>query len=706
LRQYSDKLAKLLLSFVPNPARKRDRYGNLIFDPLGALRCNGCFWTAHAHFTEPKWSFADWKCATTLNAQLRNVFTSRGFTTKLGKLADLVVLNDGPERDIGAFPRVHFTVRTGYTISLMPDRPQRRVWLVCAAGAALTMAAAWALPPQGMLSRGAPAAPRPKASGRVFPCSFEDVAAAAGLTAPQIDGGENKKYIVESTGSGVAFLDFDNDGWQDVFLVSGSRFEDAGGPRPANHLYRNNHDGTFTDVTAKAGLAHSGWGQSVTVADYDNDGFDDLFVTYWGRNVLYHNNGDGTFSDVSVKAGVAGAFDRWGSGAAFFDYNRDGRLDLFVANYLNLDTARTPLPGANPNCAWLGMPVICGPRGLPYSTNLLYRNNGDGTFTDVSAPSGVGTPTRSYGLGVLAADLDGDGWQDVYVACDSTPSLFYRNRGDGTFSERAVMTGLAYDDNGSEQAGMGVALGDYDRDGLLDIVKTNFIDDYPNLYRNLGKAGYQDRALPAGLGVNPQYVLWSPVFADFDNDGWPDLFFTAGHFFHEVDRLKNSPQRFRNPRLLYWNLGGGRFEDVSDRAGAGITAMHSSRGAAAGDFDNDGNLDLLVMNMNEPPSLLRNTSKSGNRWLKLKLIGTTSNRSAIGAVAKVVAGEERQTAAVLSQSGYYSHGDSRLHFGLGKAAGADRIEVLWPSGLSEEFGPADANQTLTLKEGSGRTRAR
>jgi hypothetical protein len=340
---------------------------------------------------------------------------------------------------------------------------------------------------------------------------------------------------------------------------------------------------------------------------------------------------------------------------------------------------------------------------LPFSSNLLYRNNGDGTFTDVSAASGIGLPLDSYALGVLAADIDGDGWQDLYVACDSTRSLFYRNRGNGTFAERAVMVGLAYDDNGMEQAGMGVNLRDYDRDGLLDIAKTNFVDDYPNLYRNVGKAGFHDQTLAAGLGVNPQYVLWSPVMADFDNDGWPDLFFSAGHFFNEVDQLPGV-QRFKNPRLLYWNLGQGKFEDASDRAGPGISAHHSSRGAAAGDFDNDGNLDLLVVNLNEPPSLLKNSSRSKNNWLKVKLAGTRSNRSAIGARVRVFTSAEQQNAVRLSQTGFYSHDDSRLHFGLGKAEQADRIEVTWPSGLVETFGPQQANQTVTLTEGGGSAR--
>ena len=527
----------------------------------------------------------------------------------------------------------------------------------------------------------------------------------AGLKAPQICGADQKKYIIESIGAGVAFVDYNNDGWPDVFLVTGSRFRPAAGAvadvvAPTNHLYRNNRDGTFTDVTAKAGLARSGWGQSVAVGDYDNDGFADLFITYWGQNVLYRNNGDETFTDVSARAHVAGEGLRWGSGASFFDYDRDGLLDLFVANYLDLDLKRTPLPGADPNCAWLGLPVMCGPRGLPFSSNLLYHNNGDGTFTDVSRASGIEEPLKTYALGVIAADLDGDGWQDVYVASDSTRSLLYHNNGNGTFSERAVYTGLAYDDSGMEQAGMGLALGDYDGDGLLDIVKTNFSDDYPNLYRNSSKSGYTDRALFAGLGINPQYVLWSPVLADFDNDGWADLFMTAGHLFPEVDRLKTA-QRFRNPRLLYWNLGNGKFEDVSDRSGPGIAATHSSRGAEAGDFDNDGNMDLLIMNMNEPPSLLKNQSKSGNNWLKVQLTGTKSNRAGIGAKVKVTTAGKSQTRVLLSQSGYYSSADARLHFGLGGAS-VDYVEIVWPSGLVESWDHVKPNQVFRATEGSGR----
>lgn len=571
-----------------------------------------------------------------------------------------------------------------------------KFWVMAAAIAALARPQFG----QGMASRGAAALPAPKASGRVFPVAFSDVAAPAGLRRPVFAGGEKRKSILEAMGSGVAFLDYDNDGFLDVFLVNGSRL----GPGPTdatatNYLYRNNGDGTFADVTAKAGLARGGWGQSVAVADYDNDGHVDLFVTYHGRNVLYRNRGDGSFADVSANAGVAGDESRWGSGASFLDYDLDGDLDLFVANYLTLDLARPAVPGKSANCAWLGIPVFCGPRGLPFASNLLYRNNGDGTFTDVSASSGIGAPQKTYALGVLAADLDGDHWPDIYVASDSSRSLFYHNNGDGTFTERATYTGLAYDENGLEQAGMGVALGDYDGDGLLDIVKTNFADDYPNLYRNLGKGGYTDRALFAGLGIQPQFVLWSAIFADFDNDGWEDLFLAAGHIFSEVDRLATA-QRFRNPRLLYWNLGNGKFEDVSRRAGDGMRAEHASRGAAAGDFDNDGSVDVLVMNMNEPPSLLRNTNRSGHHWLGVKLTGTKSNRSAIGARVRMEAGGRWRTGVVLSQSGYYSCNDSRVHFGLGTEAKVTKVEVTWPGGRVETWRDVEADRVFAAVEGT------
>lgn len=522
--------------------------------------------------------------------------------------------------------------------------------------------------------------PKPKSSGRIFPGAFSDVAATAGLTQPIVAGSPlRSRYIVEAMGSGVAFLDFDNDGWLDVFLVNGTRLD--GTVAPKSLLYRNNRNGTFADVSARSGITQSGWGQGVAVADYDGDGYVDLFVTYWGRNVLYRNTGAGSFVDVTASAGLAHTGTRWGSGASFFDFDRDGDLDLFVANYLDFDLKTAPAPGRDSRCAWLGVPVFCGPRGLPFARNYLYRNEGGGRFVDVSEASGLGMPMKTYALGVLAADLDGDAWPDLYIAGDSTRSLYYRNNTDGTFTERATFTGLAYDENGLEQAGMGLALGDYDGDGLLDIVKTNFADDYPNLYRNLGpKLGYTDRALHAGLGINPQYVLWGALFADFDNDSWPDLFFSAGHIFNEVDALK-TPQRYRNPRLLYWNLGDGKFEQITT-----VPGIHSSRGAAAGDFDNDGDLDILVMNRNEPPSLLRNDNRSGHRWLMVN--------APTGSTVRVKAAGRTMVNVALSQSSYYSANDPRVHFGLGRAGEAEEMSVTWPDGAMQTWRNVKAGQVF------------
>jgi hypothetical protein len=558
----------------------------------------------------------------------------------------------------------------------------------------LALALAADLHAQGMAARGVSALPRPKASGRIFAAQLTDTAVASGLDRPVVSGGLKSRYIVEAIGTGVGFIDYDNDGWLDVFLVGGSQFD--GLPGSGNSLYRNNRNRTFTPV-AGSGLTKTGWGQSVTAADYDNDGFTDLFVTYWGQDVLFRNTGKGSFHDATAEAGLQAPGQRWGSGASFFDFDRDGDVDLFIANYLTLDIKAVPLPGASPSCVWLGVPVFCGPRGLPYSTNRLYRNDA-GKFVDVSDASGIGTPTRTYPLGVLAADMDGDSWPDLYIACDSTRSLFYHNNKDGTFSERGVYLGLAYDETGMEQAGMGAALGDYDGDGLLDIVKTNFADDYPNLYRNGGNSGYTDRALHAGLGVNPQYVLWGAIFADFDNDARSDLLFTAGHVFSEVDALR-TPQRYRNPRLLYWNLGGGKFEDVTESAGPGISARHCSRGAAVGDFDNDGDPDVLVMNRNEPPSLLENRLAAGNHWLTVKLAATKSNRSAIGAVVRVEAGGRSLVDVVLSQSSYFSVNDPRPHFGLGRAHVADQVTVSWPSGSVDTWHDVKADQVFVATEG-------
>jgi enediyne biosynthesis protein E4 len=550
---------------------------------------------------------------------------------------------------------------------------------------------------QGISSRGVKPQPRGKPSGRPFQARFTDVAKQAGLTEPIIYGPTDKKsYIIEVVGCGVACLDFDNDGWLDLLVLSGTRLEGAP-PGTTNRLYKNNRDGTFTDVTAKAGLTRSGWASAVTVGDYDNDGFDDLFITCYGQHVLYHNNGDGTFTDVTEKAGLRQEGIRYGSGCTWVDYDRDGRLDLFVATYLSTTLEKLPKPGENTDCRWKGVPVNCGPRGLPPGFVQLFHNNGDGTFTDVSRQSGVSAAARSYPMTTVAADFDNDGWPDIYVACDSTPSWLFRNQRDGTFREEALERGVALSEDGVEQAGMGVAVGDYDLDGDLDIFKTHFADDTNVLYRNDGKGYFDDFTIRAGLAVETRFVGWGAGIVDLDNDGFPDLFLVTGSVYPEVERtLPAYP--FRTPRLVFRNLGDGRFEELIDEAGSGVAAPHTSRGCAFGDFDNDGDVDVLVMNMNAPPSLLRNEARTGHHWLTVRLEGTRSNRQGIGATVLVTSGGRTQARAVLSQASYYSVDDLRPSFGLGSATTADRIEVRWPSGAVDVVSGMAADRIVTIRE--------
>jgi len=570
----------------------------------------------------------------------------------------------------------------------------------CLGSGLLLLLAAGSVYGQGMAGGNAAPAPRPKFSGKAFPAHLADVAPQAGLDMEFVCGRpDRKEYIIEANGTGVAFVDYDGDGWLDVFLVNGFTLDGFSGSPPTNRLYRNERDGKFTDVTRRAGLDHFGWGNGVCAGDYDNDGDLDLYVTYWGPNTLFRNNGDGTFTEMAARAGVAGPDDEWTTGCTFVDYDRDGFLDLFTASYVGFDLARTPKPGQFAFCRWKEAPVYCGPRGLPYGRTTLFRNRGDGTFEDVSAKAGIRVPQGIYGFTAVAADLNEDGWTDIYLACDSTPSLFFRNNRDGTFTELGTETSLAYNENGAEQAGMGVAVRDYDHDGHLDVMKTNFIGDYPNLYRNLGKGLFDDLALPAGLAVNPGYVVWGASFVDLDNDGWEDVFQVTGHVYPEAEAI-DPDEPYRGPRLVYRNLGGGKFEDVTHLAGPGAAAEHASRGAAFGDYDNDGDIDILIMNMGERPSLLRNDLKAERHWIQLKLEGTKSNRSAIGAVVRVHASGDVQTAAVLSQSSFLSQNDLRLHFGLGAAEAVEKIEVRWPSGASETFPGVAADNVYLLVEGS------
>jgi hypothetical protein len=538
--------------------------------------------------------------------------------------------------------------------------------------------------------------------------SFVDVGSEAGLNVETIFGGEHKnKYLLETTGCGAAFYDYDNDGWLDIFLVNGWRLEGfPAGHEPSSHLFKNNRDGTFTDVTAKAGLSHSGWGQGVCVGDYDNDGFEDLFVTYYGKNVLYHNNGDGTFTDVSEKAGVAGKKTRWGTGCAFVDYDRDGHLDLFVANYIDLDLATAPVPESGP-CLYKSVMVACGPPGLNGGKNILYHNNGDGTFIDVTEAAGITRANgTTYGLGVLVADFDNDGWPDIYVANDSTASALYQNKKNGKFEDIAIEAGCALSADGKPQAGMGVSAGDYDLDGNLDIVKTNFAGDTPSLYHNRGGADFDDATFTGGLGMHTQFLGWGCGFFDFDNDGWPDILICNGHVYPEVEQLRTEAG-YAQRKLLYRNQRNGHFEDVSLNAGSGISTPSASRGCAFGDFDNDGDIDVVVNTINGRPQLLRCDSQLKHNWIKVRTIGTKSNRSGIGARLKCVTHPPDETKPhqqideVRSGGSYISQNDLRIHFGLGRAEKVDLLEIHWPSGQVDTMKDVKPNQLIYVKEGEG-----
>ncbi len=568
--------------------------------------------------------------------------------------------------------------------------------------ALLLSAASGTLFAQGMATPTRTARPQQQIQTDLPPIQvdFRDVSEQAGLTATIVSGSdESKKYILEATGTGVVVFDFDNDGLMDVFLVNARRFEDSADP-PISHLYRNLGKLRFEDVTMRAGVGASGWGQGACAGDYDNDGRRDLFVTYYGHSILYRNQGDGTFKNVTAETGLSYAATRWDTGCSFFDYDLDGKLDLAVGGYVEFDKSKVPEPGAGGFCQWKGMPVMCGPRGLPPGRNHLYHNEGGGKFKDVSEPSGIGKTTGCYGFTVAASDFDNDGFPDLYVACDSTPSLLYHNQGDGTFEEMGVASGSALNEDGQEQAGMGVGIADFDEDGFPDIVKTNFSDDTPNLYHNNGDGTFTDEVYLSGLGAHTQYMGWGTVFLDIDHDGRRDILIVNGHVYPEVDKTSLGV-KFRQPRLLYWNVGKRKFKDLSTEAGPAISATYASRGAAVADLDNDGALEVIVVNLGTRPSLLRNYGTHKN-WLLVQCQGTIVNRDAVGARVFVHIGSRRLSGEVQTGSSFLSQNDPRLHFGLAGDLKYDRIEVLWPGGARELFPGGKANQIITLKQGAGK----
>ena len=549
-----------------------------------------------------------------------------------------------------------------------------------------------------MISSGATDQPiRPLPPGMKAPAvDFRDVAAQAGLTAKVISGDIDQTYIVENTGTGVAIFDYDNDGLPDIFLLQGDRLKP--GPVPLTpHLYHNLGGLRFEDVTKKAGIGHTGWEQGVCAGDVDNDGYVDLFIGQWGHNVFLHNMGNGTFRDETRERGLYRDKPRWSTGCAFIDYDRDGYLDLVVANYVDFDAQATPRPRERSGCNWKGVPVPCGPRGLKGESMTLYHNDGHGHFTDVSKQAGVETPPEYYGFTVLTGDFDNDGWPDFYVTCDSTPSLYFHNKHNGTFQEEGLASGLAVNEDGREQAGMGATAADYDGDGYLDIFKTNFESDTNTLYRNLGDGSFEDVTSQSGLAVHTQYIKWGTAFLDFDNDGWKDLFIADGHVYPFIEKY-HLGEEFKQPRQLFWNRGDGQFYDMSSAGGPGITARHASRGIAVGDLDNDGSEEIVVVNLFEPPSLLKNFGPHGNSLLVRAV--TASGRDAIGARITVTTGRRKQIDEVRSGGYHISQGDFRVHFGLGHETKAD-ISIRYLSGRIQTVKDVAANQWITIQEGKG-----
>lgn len=538
-----------------------------------------------------------------------------------------------------------------------------------------------------LLALATPGLPQPS------PIRFTDITAPAGITFRHLVVPE-KKYLPESMSGGVAAFDFDNDGWLDLYFLNSLSIELAHqGGQTRSALYRNNHDGTFRDVTDQAGLANVGWGMGVVAGDYNNDGWADLYVTCLGPNHLFKNNGDGTFTDVTASAGVREP--RWSTGAAWVDYDRDGWLDLFVANYVDYDLTHLPEFGKGKLCQFKNVAVQCGPRGLRGAGDALFHNNGDGTFSDVSQRAGVADPQGFFGMGVACSDFDGDGWPDLYVANDSTPNFLYHNNGDGTFAEIGFASGAALSQDGAEQGSMGVALGDYDHDGRFDVFVTNFADDYNTLYHNEGRNSFVDVSYRARLAqAGLPYVGWGTKFFDFDNDGWGDLFVANGHVYPQV-----AP--YQQPKLLYRNNRDGTFTELAAQGGPALTASSSARGVAFGDLDNDGDVDLVINALDGAPQLLRNDGGNAQNFVSLRLIGAKSNRDAIGARVRLVAGRTRQVEEVRSGGSYLSANDLRLHFGLGRQARVSLLEIRWPSGKVERLRNVRARRFLTIQEGRG-----
>ncbi len=576
----------------------------------------------------------------------------------------------------------------------MPKPHIGACWLVAAVALALAPGRGSAQSMASAERRAMPPLPLPE--GVVPPrADFVDVAEKAGLAlgrAPTASG--EMTYLTETTGGGVALVDYDNDGLLDIFLV-GSADSDSTAEQTAHRLYRNQGNLRFDDVSAEAGLQRKGWGQGVCAGDFDRDGHVDLFVTHWGTDSLLRNLDGAGFGDEAEQRGVAGGPDRWSTGCSFLDFDRDGDLDLFVAHYVEFDQATTPLPGEAPQCAWKGAPIPCGPRGLAAESMSLFANDGNGYFEDVSQSSSIATAKRYHGLGVLSSDFDGDGWPDVFVACDSTANLLFRNAGDGTFEEIGLVSGAAYDEDGHEQAGMGVAAADYDGDARTDLFVTNFAADTNTLYRNLASGQFRDATLTTGLATVTAFVGWGTEFLDFDLDGWPDIFVANGHVAPSVNDA-GIGETFAQPRLLFWNRGDGKFHPVSTQAGGAFSAAHPSRGAATGDLDNDGDLEIVVVNVGQPPSLLQDRSERSGNWLAVRVLGR-SGSDAIGARVTVRAAGFQRASEIRSGGGYLSQSDLRLHFGLGDLSSVE-IEILWPSGLSRSAGTFAANQVVTITE--------